>query len=174
MNHKTPYSETVFTSEKWYLYWIGKSPHVHDAVEEYLKKYNTDDAITQNYSAMKHGVTNASIIRHITQLRKEGIIPIRRHVTKKFISKEWAIKHSIFLKDNKPYNNFYEKQKALGYVLCSDCIHVNKKYVGSGRCSLHPEKKISIESWRKCKQFKSCLDSFNERTNKVLEEDTEK
>lgn len=58
------------TEEKIRRYWIGKNPTVRLAVEEYLRNCETS---TQIEIAKKHGISDASINKHMKALRLIGL-----------------------------------------------------------------------------------------------------
>ena len=75
-----PYDLSLFESERWRRYWIGKSPRIKNAVTEYLKRYRTQDECTQGYVMEKYG-TGAAVRVNINLLKKAGLIDKRPHWT---------------------------------------------------------------------------------------------
>ncbi len=74
-----PHDPSLFESEAWRRFWIGKSPRVKKATREYMENYRTQNALTQWDSANKNKVAEISIGLNIKKMKEIGLIEDLKH-----------------------------------------------------------------------------------------------
>ena len=69
-----PISTEAFSAEAWRRYWMGKTPKVRYAVEDYIARFRTPNQETQGIHCERHGITEAVLRRHLKALVKAGLL----------------------------------------------------------------------------------------------------
>ena len=60
------------------MYWMGKTPKVRAAVEDYIARFRTPNQDTLNDHCERHGVCTPVLRSHLKALEKAGLLRKRQ------------------------------------------------------------------------------------------------